>query len=392
MTILYNNGLCVNENFMYKSEAALVNNEQLGDIFRYCNMTQFDEFKYFTGISELKLYAFGNCNNLISIVIPSSVTDISRFIFTTNTSKPYLNVIFLSINPPNIERDSFGNKLKFYVPDSSISDYYLDEDWATHLKYKYPGSNIAELVYPHTYLSEISSLDISAEDVISYEVSTIITFTAKGLGKNILTEELTYDHTIIGMCNSTEFPKNLSIVDSVSRAITFTYLGKTATTTITQAALEPIYFEDPEAGIVLKAKGLIANASYSDEGELGLITSLNSTFYNNKILTKFPELRYCINVTNMTNTFSSCSSLTQAPIIPCKCYRYVWCIRSLLQLDRSPYHPCKCYQYEQYIPRLLQLNEAPTIPANVTNMSSTFYNCTKLTQAPIIPANVTSMS
>ena len=194
------------------------------------------------------------------------------------------------------------------------------------------------------------------------------------------------------MCNSTEFPKNLSIVDSVSRAITFTYLGKTATTTITQAALEPIYFEDPEAGIVLKAKGLIANASYSDEGELGLITSLNSTFYNNKILTKFPELRYCINVTNMTNTFSSCSSLTQAPIIPANVTDMYGAFAHCSNLTEAPIIPASVTSMSSTFQGCTSLTEAPTIPASVTNMSSTFYNCTKLTQAPIIPANVTSMS
>ena len=40
---------------------------------------------------------------------------------------------------------------------------------------------------------------------------------------------------------------------------------------------------DPEVGRVLKSKGLIANADYSTEGELGLITSLDSTFKDNKV-------------------------------------------------------------------------------------------------------------
>ena len=112
-------------------------------------------------------------------------------------------------------------------------------------------------------------------------------------------------------------------------------------------------FADPEVGRVLHANGLIANANKSSIEELGTITSLNpsgsssgSYFYNNKVITKFPELKYFTGLTDLIYTFNYCSSLTIAPVIP----------------------------------------------SNVTSLSWTFYGCSSLATAPIIPEGVTSLN
>ncbi len=64
------------------SQAAQVTNAQLGTTFRQnTDITSFDEFQYFTGITSLSNYAFQACSALESIVFPSSLTTIGAQVF-----------------------------------------------------------------------------------------------------------------------------------------------------------------------------------------------------------------------------------------------------------------------------------------------------------------------
>lgn len=64
------------------SQAALVTDSQFGTTFRQnTNITSFDEFQYFTGITSLSNYAFQACTALESIVFPSSLTTIAAQVF-----------------------------------------------------------------------------------------------------------------------------------------------------------------------------------------------------------------------------------------------------------------------------------------------------------------------
>ena len=75
MTILFNNGLSINKDFMLKSEAALITDAQLGTIFKGSNIKTFNEFKYFTGITNMQS-AFERCRSLVEApIIPESVTN-----------------------------------------------------------------------------------------------------------------------------------------------------------------------------------------------------------------------------------------------------------------------------------------------------------------------------
>ena len=122
-------------------------------------------------------------------------------------------------------------------------------------------------------------------------------------------------------------------------------------------------FADPEVGRVLKLRGLIADANQSSIEELATITTLNPSgvdattgyFYNNTVITKFPELRYCTGLSDMIGGFYGCSSLTDAPTIP----------DSVIEV-RSLFSGCS------------NIVNAPTISERVTDMSWTFRYCTKL--------------
>lgn len=85
--VLYSNGLVANETYTFKEEAALITASQLKNALMgipsnsYDKVTQFDEFQYFTGVTEILSNTFQNFYSLSSIVIPSSVTKIGSYNF-----------------------------------------------------------------------------------------------------------------------------------------------------------------------------------------------------------------------------------------------------------------------------------------------------------------------
>jgi hypothetical protein len=65
-------GWCASDKYMLKSEAESV--KSIGTYFNSCQMTQFDEFKYFTGITNIDgNYAFCYCQSMKSITLPNSL-------------------------------------------------------------------------------------------------------------------------------------------------------------------------------------------------------------------------------------------------------------------------------------------------------------------------------
>ena len=82
LSVMYNNGLCANANYMTKQEAEAVTDgtfnpggSETGSIFyNNTNITSFDEFRYFTGMTTLDAYAFNRCYKLASLKVPSTVT------------------------------------------------------------------------------------------------------------------------------------------------------------------------------------------------------------------------------------------------------------------------------------------------------------------------------
>ena len=86
MAIMYANGLCANENYMTREEAAAVTEEQLKpsrgkSIFYDRNIKTFKEFKYFVSLIQIPSECFNSCTSLASIEIPNSVTSIGDYAF-----------------------------------------------------------------------------------------------------------------------------------------------------------------------------------------------------------------------------------------------------------------------------------------------------------------------
>lgn len=87
MAIMWKNGLCASPNYMLKSEAEAVTDEQLQSdtssnstsLFYTSNITHFEEFKYFTAITRTPV--FNQSTLLKSIVLPNNITNITAYTF-----------------------------------------------------------------------------------------------------------------------------------------------------------------------------------------------------------------------------------------------------------------------------------------------------------------------
>lgn len=87
---LYNAGLVANEGYSLKEEVEKITADQLqpstgnttGIFYSQCkNITSFDEFQYFTGLTKVPNNCFYDCSNMQKIKLPSSITEIEKQAF-----------------------------------------------------------------------------------------------------------------------------------------------------------------------------------------------------------------------------------------------------------------------------------------------------------------------
>jgi len=120
----------------------------------------FDEFSYFTGVTEIGDYAFRGCTNMRSITLPSSLTSISRYTFMYCSSlgsvtipasvtsigggafygcSSLTRITCNATTPPTL--DSWGgssdhfdltNNCPIYVPEESVSIYKAATGWSKY--------------------------------------------------------------------------------------------------------------------------------------------------------------------------------------------------------------------------------------------------------------------
>lgn len=91
LAICYANGLCQSPDIMYKEEAEAITD--IGTLFKQSNIINFDELRYFTGLTTLKAYAFRDCNNLEHIILPETlVGTFTRTVFLNCSSLTEINI------------------------------------------------------------------------------------------------------------------------------------------------------------------------------------------------------------------------------------------------------------------------------------------------------------
>ena len=96
-------------------------------------------------------------------------------------------------------------------------------------------------------------------------------------------------------------------------------------------------------------------------------------------------------VTDMSSTFSDCTSLVEAPVIPDKVTNMSGTFSGCTFLVEAPVIPDSVTDMSSTFSGCTSLVEAPVIPDKVTNMIRTFSGCTSLVEAPVIPNSVTQM-
>ena len=181
-------------------------------------------------VASIGTYAFEECSSLTSITIPESVTLIGRLAFEECSS--LTSVYCKATTPPAtaqgyydtwsaFEDNAFGRKI--YVPAGSVEAYKSAAGW----------SEYASAIQMSPYIpSECTSLTITADDVTGNDTTTTIYYTAVTNG--VEGWGVSKSEIITGTAISDEFPQNPSTTESIERTVSFTYLGQTATTTITQ--------------------------------------------------------------------------------------------------------------------------------------------------------------
>lgn len=202
--------------------------------FQYCRALE--NVTIGNNVETIANYAFDWCESLQSITIPENVSTIGYGAFRNCTSLE--NVYCHPATPPvlNNEFVFYNNAVGrgIYVRISSLDDYMAAPSWSEYT------NSIKEDYIP----VECTDLTIEADDVPGYMTSTTIRYnaTTNGMSFNRYVIE---DIVITGEDVSEQFDVNPSLTDSVERTISYSYLGKTATTTITQGpSLQKSYSVD----------------------------------------------------------------------------------------------------------------------------------------------------
>lgn len=173
-------------------------------------------------------YAFAN-TGITELIIPTSVQSIGQAALPSQLEKLVLN----STVPPTLGIDNYkATVTEVIVPTEAVDVYKVTEGW----------SDFAAVITDGYIPTECTSLTIEAVDVDAEQTTTTITYTAMTNGTNYYGDVVKENVEITGSAESDPFEANFSETDPATRTITFSYLGMTAETTITQSVYTPEKF------------------------------------------------------------------------------------------------------------------------------------------------------
>ena len=194
--------------------------------FKSCSsLTEITEVS-FPEVTSIGDYAFQYCSGLTSVSFPVA-TSIDDYAFNSCSG---LTTIYVGTESDTVctlsHTNAFNNctnLTNIYVPYSLVDIYKSATNWSSF------ASKIKAIEQP----VECIALSITADDTIGNATSTTVHYTAEcTYTKEGVLQEGTMVFT--GEVTSDSFEQNTSTTDTVQRTVSFTFLGKTATTTITQ--------------------------------------------------------------------------------------------------------------------------------------------------------------
>ena len=191
----------------------------------------FDSCKGLTSVSipnatSIGSSAFDSCRSLTSVSFPEA-TSIGQYAFRSCSS---LTTIYVGTNTSTVctlsNTNAFNDCTKLtniYVPNSLVDSYKSATNWSSY----------ASKIQSYEQPVECINLTITADDVTGRNTTTTVYYTAEcTYSKGGVLQEGTMVFT--GKATSDSFEQNTSTTDTVQRTVSFTFLGQTATTTITQ--------------------------------------------------------------------------------------------------------------------------------------------------------------
>ena len=178
----------------------------------------------FPEVTSISSYAFESCSSLTKVSFPK-VTSIGQYAFYSSS----LTTIYVGT-----ESDTVCTLLYTNAIPSSVTDIYVPKSLVDSYKSATNWSNHADKIKAAEQPAKCIALSITADDVaIGNATSTTVHYTAEcTYTKEGVLQEGTMVFT--GEATSDSFEKNTSTTDTVQRTVSFTFLGQTATTTITQ--------------------------------------------------------------------------------------------------------------------------------------------------------------
>ena len=231
----------------------------------------------FPNATSIGSHAFYSCSNLTSVSFPNA-TSIGSYAFEyckglTSVSFPkatsigtnaFLNCGSLTTLYIGTELDTVctlsnmdaipSNVTNIYVPYSLVDSYKSATNWSSY----------ANKIKSYEQPVECVTLSITADDVVGNKTSTTIYYTAEcTYTKEGVLQEGTKIFTGKGVSES--FAQNTSTTNTVQRTVSFTYLGKTATTTITQGVWNNKYISVTTSGIA-DYGWIVADSKYNVDG------------------------------------------------------------------------------------------------------------------------------
>ena len=268
--------------------------------FAYCNELTSISLPVATSIGEV---AFQNCSKLTSISLPvatsideaafkgcTALTSVSLPVVTRIGSSAFENCTALTTLYVGIESNTVCTIYYSSIP-SSITDIYVPYALVDSYKTATNWSAFADKIKSYEVLISCQSLTITADDVPGYRTTTTIHYEAVckySAGGLIQAGTM----KVTGDVVSNIFGTNPSEESSRQVEVSYTYLGQTATTTITQDK----YLGYPVGGKIYYIDDTADGTYtfYDSEGNLMSDVSVGSTPTYYKVLTAGSKDKYYV--------------------------------------------------------------------------------------------------